>query len=158
MSLDWSALVDSALESTAGQVTPSAVFPSSSGNTAKGVGTEIETQAIDSKGMISSCSHVPTVPPIFEGERPDTLENAIPMACSAPGGGRPAGAPAPTERPGDQGCASCTHLGRPGLSDGYCGGRPDLPFAYGPGHPLRQLPADGGLGCGTWVLHPALGA
>lgn len=47
-------------------------------------------------------------------------------------------------------CRTCRHLGRPGLSAGYCGGRDDLPPAYGPGHPLRRLPADRGATCATW--------
>jgi hypothetical protein len=44
-------------------------------------------------------------------------------------------------------CYGCQHFSRPGLSDGYCGGREDLPHAYGPGHPLRGLPVDGGATC-----------
>ena len=47
-------------------------------------------------------------------------------------------------------CRTCRHLKRPGLSAGYCGGRSDLPPAYGPGHPLRRLPDDGGASCTTW--------
>ena len=47
-------------------------------------------------------------------------------------------------------CRTCRHLKRPGLSDGHCGGRDDLPAAYGPGHPLRRLPDDGGASCTTW--------
>lgn len=47
-------------------------------------------------------------------------------------------------------CASCRHLRRPGLADGYCGARSDLPPAYGPQHPLRRLPADAGRTCDTW--------
>lgn len=49
-------------------------------------------------------------------------------------------------------CRTCGHLKRPGLSDGHCGGRDDLPAAYGPGHPLRRLPDDGGASCATWEL------
>jgi hypothetical protein len=44
-------------------------------------------------------------------------------------------------------CYGCQHFARPGLSDGYCAGREDLPHAYGPGHPLRGLPVDGGATC-----------
>lgn len=48
-------------------------------------------------------------------------------------------------------CRSCTHLAKPGLASGYCGGgRDDLPPAYGPGHPLRRLPDDQGKSCTTW--------
>lgn len=51
-------------------------------------------------------------------------------------------------------CRTCKHCKRPGLSAGYCGGdRDDLPGAYGLHHPLRQLPADGGAGCGRYTLN-----
>lgn len=49
-------------------------------------------------------------------------------------------------------CRTCRHLGRPGLSAGYCGGRDDLPLAYTAGHPLRSLPDDQGKNCRTWEL------
>ena len=48
-------------------------------------------------------------------------------------------------------CYGCQHFARPGLSDGYCGGRSDLEPAYGRRHPLRLLPADGGANCTAWV-------
>jgi hypothetical protein len=48
-------------------------------------------------------------------------------------------------------CYQCLYFARPGLSDGYCSVRSDLDPAYGPGHPLRVLPADTGATCGTWV-------
>jgi len=77
-----------------------------------------------------------------------TAINAEPMqAPPAPDAGRwragPAALPA-------RSCRTCRHLKRPGLSDGHCGGRDDLPAAYGPGHPLRRLPDDGGAGCTAW--------
>jgi hypothetical protein len=43
-------------------------------------------------------------------------------------------------------CRRCSHGRRPGLSDGYCVHRQDLPLAYG--H-LRELPADRGARCGS---------
>ena len=49
-------------------------------------------------------------------------------------------------------CRTCRHLKRPGLSDGHCGGRDDLPPAYTTGHPLRRLPDDGGANCTAWEL------
>ncbi len=53
----------------------------------------------------------------------------------------------------EPGCASCAAWRRPGASSGYCGGdRPDLPQAYGPGNPLRRLPADRGATCKAWRL------
>lgn len=48
-------------------------------------------------------------------------------------------------------CASCAHTRKPGGVTLYCCFRPDLPPAYGDGHPLRQLPDDGGGNCGRWV-------
>jgi hypothetical protein len=50
------------------------------------------------------------------------------------------------------GCATCRHLRRPGLADGYCIKRADLAPAYGPSHPLRQLPADRGQSCADWEM------
>lgn len=59
-------------------------------------------------------------------------------------------------------CRDCQHFARPGKSDGYCGGRDDLPLAYGANHPLRRLPADGGASCSQWLderaAEPALTA
>lgn len=48
-------------------------------------------------------------------------------------------------------CPSCVHLRRPGAS-AYCSARQDLPFAYGPTHPLRLCPSDGGRGCSVAVI------
>lgn len=53
-------------------------------------------------------------------------------------------------KPAGPSCKTCRHLHRPGLSDGHCGGRDDLPHAYTAGHPLRRLPDDGGANCTTW--------
>lgn len=47
-------------------------------------------------------------------------------------------------------CESCRHVRRPGLADGYCDGRGDLPPAYGAGHPLHLLPDDRGVSCDRW--------
>ena len=47
-------------------------------------------------------------------------------------------------------CRTCRHLKRPGLSDGHCSGRNDLPPAYTARHPLRRLPDDRGASCTTW--------
>jgi hypothetical protein len=47
-------------------------------------------------------------------------------------------------------CTTCKHQRRPGGVAHYCSARPDLPPAYGDGHPLRLLPDDGGVGCGEW--------
>ena len=41
-------------------------------------------------------------------------------------------------------CRRCRHFGRPGLSDGYCTDRNDLPVVYGV---MRGRPADGGTLC-----------
>lgn len=44
-------------------------------------------------------------------------------------------------------CRRCRHFGRPGLSDGYCTGRDDLPGAYGF---MRALPHDKGATCAAF--------
>ena len=51
-------------------------------------------------------------------------------------------------------CAQCVHRG--GRHDTYfgCMGREDLPLLYGRGHPLRQLPDDGGSSCATFAANP----
>lgn len=51
-------------------------------------------------------------------------------------------------------CQSCLHFFRPGMTDGHCGERDDLPHAYGPNHPLRCLPADNGESCEVWEIKP----
>ena len=52
-------------------------------------------------------------------------------------------------------CKFCAHHRRPGIGNRYCGGRPDLPLAYGPGHPLRRLPADLGDSCQSFEVAEA---
>ena len=58
-------------------------------------------------------------------------------------------------------CSSCSNLRTPGIACAYqrrpelpighcAGNRPDLPPAYTSGHPLRRLPADGGVSCPAW--------
>lgn len=44
-------------------------------------------------------------------------------------------------------CRRCRRFGRPGLSDGYCTGRDDLPSAYGF---MRALPDDKGATCAAF--------
>lgn len=48
-------------------------------------------------------------------------------------------------------CLACAGRCQPKGTDGFCGGgRGDLPFAFSAGHPLRRLPADGGVKCELW--------
>lgn len=120
------------------------------------VGTKSRQQTIDLKRNTELCSDVPTVPTvptIFECSRVEGNEKCNPMSFNSPDGDDAEGLSAPAKAPHQQTCRSCTHLARPGLSDGLCGGRSDLPPAFGPGHPLRQLPADHGADCPTWALH-----
>jgi hypothetical protein len=46
-------------------------------------------------------------------------------------------------------CDRCRHRASPGLSDGYCSAREDLPPVYGLMH---SLPANGGADCGQFEL------
>lgn len=124
------------------------------GNTGRGLGTESITQGIDSKGNSVLCSHVPSVPIVFEEERKEKHENSIHTSFNVPGGGGPPGKSAPAKVTHLPACRSCAHFARPGLSDGLCGGRPDLPPAFGPEHPLRRLPPNHGADCHAWALHP----
>lgn len=51
----------------------------------------------------------------------------------------------------DKRCLTCAGRCIPRGTDGFCGGgRGDLPFAFSAGHPLRRLPADGGVMCELW--------
>lgn len=49
-------------------------------------------------------------------------------------------------------CKTCLHCSRPGgwPAPALCGGRTDLPPAFGDNHPLRIQPEDGGTDCGTY--------
>ena len=59
----------------------------------------------------------------------------------------------PKQRPAPgQACQDCQHFARPGLSDGYCAERTDLPLAYGQNHPLHELPGDKGASCDKWQI------
>lgn len=54
-------------------------------------------------------------------------------------------------------CTTCTNSRRPGGVARYCSARPELPPAYGDGHPLRLLPDGGGAECGQWQERQGLG-
>ena len=117
------------------------------------VGTA-ETRA--PSGVAGFCSDVPSVPHDFERPRANEHEKQNQSSFTAPAGGGLQSQSAPHKTASDStSCKTCAHRRRPGLSDGYCSGRDDLPPAYTPGHPLRQLPADGGASCPAWRLHPA---
>lgn len=141
---EWLKTIDSALKT--------ACSHQSTGNTGQGLGTESIIQDADSKDNSVFCSHVPSVPDVFEAEREEKYESSSHTSFYAPDGGGLPGESAPAEVPHEHTCRSCEHFARPGLSDGLCGGRPDLPLAYGPGHPLRKLPADLGAECYAWEL------
>ncbi len=115
------------------------------------VGTA-ETRA--NTGFQGDCSDVPSVPHDFEWSRVSEDEKYNPSSFLEPVGGGVQGQSAPHKTTLEPACRTCAHFRRPGLSDGYCGGRDDLPHAYTPGHPLRKLPDDGGASCAAWLLHP----
>lgn len=102
------------------------------------------------------CSDVPSVPHDFERPRVSDDEKYNPASFLEPGGGGVQSQSAPHKTTLEPACRTCAHLRIPGLSAGYCGGRDDLPPAYTPGHPLRQLPDDGGASCTAWLLHPCM--
>ena len=99
---------------------------------------------------------VPTVPTCFERPRVEEQEKCNALSFKKPDGGGVEGPSAPHKKARESSCLTCAHLCRPGLSNGHCAGRDDLPFAYTAGHPLRQLPPDGGAICPTWALHPSM--
>ena len=105
-------------------------------------------------GLEGLCSDVPSVPHVFERGRVDEHKKRNPSSFIEPAGGGFEGQSAPHKTPVEPACRTCAHRHRPGLSDGYCGSRSDLPPAYTSGHPLHQLPDDGGANCSDWTLHP----
>jgi len=57
-------------------------------------------------------------------------------------------------------CHRCGHAHRigqrvPGEPVVYCAARTELRPAYGPGHPLRRLPRDGGASCERFTAREA---
>lgn len=145
--IDWISLVDAALDESVKGMPKDGLFPLLGGNKHKEVGTKCTSQTIENKDGCKSVPTVPTVPTTFEKDQ----AHAGFVVWAAPGGGgeRPR---APSKEQAVLSCRTCCHLLRPGLSDGYCGGRrADLLFAYGRNHPLRQLPPDNGAGCEVWL-------
>lgn len=165
MSIDWASLVADAFASapekaaetakktaeTGGKASDCPLFPVESGNKSGAVGTKQESQVFDFNRFSNSCSHVPTVPADFEEDQEADSSDYLFDMRKTPGGEEPQGGFAPERKDPAAACASCANLATPGLSSGYCGaGRADLAPAYGEGHPLRALPADGGEGCPLW--------
>lgn len=107
-------------------------------------------------GFQGVCSDVPSVPQDFEWSRVEETENHNPLSFIEAGGGGGSGESAPHKTALETSCRTCAHMRRPGLSDGLCSGRDDLPHAYTPGHPLRRLPDDGGRSCSAWALHESM--
>ena len=105
-----------------------------------------------SSGFVRTIRGVRTT---FEGPRVEEHEKHTSLSFIEPAGGGVKDQSAPHKKACEPSCRTCAHLGRPGLSNGHCGGRDDLPPAYGPSHPLRQCPADGGASCQAWRLHVA---
>ena len=153
--LDWSSLVSESLKEAPQKGPETAVFPQKVGTNPEGVGTKNIVQHIEQKEDFKSVPTVPSVPTVFERPRVEQDEKRNSLSFSPPGGGGAKGQFAPHFE-ARQSCLTCAYLCRPGLSDGHCGGRDDLPPAYGPGHPRRQLPPDGGASCSAWKIHPGL--
>ncbi len=94
----------------------------------------------------------PTFPTGLEGRREETSKNSTPSSLKNSDGGGAEEGFAPWGETHETTCLTCRHFARPGLADGLCGGgRDDLPPAYGPLHPLRQLPPDRGANCPVWL-------
>lgn len=154
--IDWASLVTDSAPKQAETPTFGPVFPQKVGTDSGGVGTKSPSQPVEQEQVFESVPTVPTVPTVFERARVHEDEKHNPSSFSEPAGDGVQGQSAPHKTPLVTSCRTCAHFYRPGLSDGHCGGRDDLPPAYTPGHPLRKLPDDGGASCPTWHLHPAL--
>lgn len=159
MQIDWVSLAADAFANATGKAAEKGEIAlnrpcshSESGNRGEAVGTNENMQAVDFNELDSACSHFPTVPTDFEeGEGAESNEYVFDM-IEKPDGEGPQGGFAPERKDPAPACASCANLATPGLSSGYCGaGRADLAPAYGEGHPLRALPADGGKSCPAWT-------
>jgi len=95
------------------------------------------------KGLLLQHHHFP-LPAIWWARSPENMAKVLTEAG------------APVDRGVMRCCLSCRYRFLPGLAfPGYCGTRADLPPAYGPGHPLRELPADAGASCPSWGVRPA---
>ena len=153
--IDWSALVaDSAPNLPNDEAKPPCSDPTNRNKPHKSekVGTP---ETLSGIGFDGFCSDVPIVPKVFERSRVEEHENNNPSSFIKPVEGGVERQSAPHKTTCKTSCKTCAHLYRPGLSDGHCGGRDDLPFAYTSGHPLRQLPPDGGASCAAWRIHPS---
>lgn len=154
MSTDWGALMDEIMPNQPQKAGDGRLFQEKPGTNPEGVGTDFHTQCAERKEKNFSVPSVPGVPCSFEETREDVCANHAPASYLRAPGEVGRGPSAPSDIGSIPACLSCEHLKRPGLSDGLCGGdRLDLPPAYGPGHPLRRLPGDGGADCPKWALH-----
>lgn len=152
--IDWAALVaDSALNTPKNEAKGPCSDPTDRNKPifSDNVGT---AETLANTGFQGVCSDVPSVPQDFEWSRVSEDEKHNPSSFSEPVGGGAQGQSAPHKTTLKPSCRTCAHFRRPGLSDGYCCERDDLPPAYTPGHPLRKLPDDGGASCSAWRLHP----
>ncbi|MDD3354159.1 MAG: hypothetical protein PHD22_11015 [Zoogloea sp.] len=152
--IDWASLVADSAPKQAETPTFDPLFPQKVGTDSGGVGTKSLSQAIEQKQVFESVPTVPSVPTVFERARVSEDEKLNQSSFSDPAGGGVQGRSAPHKTPIETSCRSCEHFAQPGLSDGLCSGRTDLPPAFGPEHPLHRLPADRGAHCHAWRLHP----
>ncbi|GEC97639.1 hypothetical protein ZRA01_37120 [Zoogloea ramigera] len=152
--IDWASLVADCAAEQAENPDFGPVFPQKVGTDSGEVGTKTTSQAIEKKHVFESVPTVPSVPTVFERTRVSEDEKNNLLSFPEPGGGGVQRQSAPHKTTLETSCRTCAHFRRPGLSDGYCCERDDLPPAYTPGHPLRKLPDDGGASCTAWRLHP----
>ena len=155
--IDWSVLVRDSLPNLPKNEAKSPCSDSTYRNKPPNTQTVGTLETLSSTGFQGFVPTVPAVPTGFERTRIEKSENNKPLSFIGPAGGEFEEQCAPHKKAIEPYCRTCADLCRPGLSDGYCGaGREDLAHAYGHGHPLRKLPADGGENCPVWTLHPFL--
>jgi hypothetical protein len=144
---EWTVLVDQVL-------TASALFPVAGPGVPSALPVTGNTQGSELKEILCSVPSVPDVPGTFEEARYGHTSQHQEQEHKNPVGGEVAGEPAPYQSRANGLCKTCVHLARPGKSEGYCGGRSDLPPAYGPLHPLRRLPTSALFDCSTYERGP----
>lgn len=144
---EWTVLVDQVL-------TASDLFPVAGPGVPSALPVTGNTQGSELMEVLRSVPSVPDVPVVFEEVWYGHTEPNQEQAHKHPVEGGAAGESAPYQSRANGLCKTCVHLARPGKSEGYCGGRSDLPPAYGPLHPLRRLPASALFDCSTYKPGP----
>lgn len=131
--INWASLVHDLPLENVNQCPKTHHVPTSSGNKLEAVGTFSSPYANVYKDIFKDVPTVPAVPTVFERARECEDEKHNPSSFLEPVGGGVQGQSAPHKTTLEPACRTCAHFRRPGLSDGYCCERDDLPPPTPPG-------------------------